>query len=101
LLNSNKISEKSRNLIVAEKNRSITLSFRNIKNAELISPKYLTVYHILNADVIIIEPKALETTTAWLLPVVSHKQEAISQAKGDELKTSSLKLTPKATKGAK
>ena len=66
MLNTNKIADKKRILIVVEKNDQILRSFRNLANVILVSPKYLTVYHILNADVIVFDPKALEITTEWL-----------------------------------
>ena len=66
LLTANKISDTRRVLIVVEKNEQLIRSFRNLANVMLISPKYLTVYHILNADVIVFSPEALEIVTEWL-----------------------------------
>ena len=66
LLGTKKISEDANVLVVVEKSEQISRSFRNLSNVVMISPKYLTVYHILNADVIIFDNNALEVTTEWL-----------------------------------
>lgn len=39
---------------------------RNIQSLEVASPTYLTVYHILNADKIVISAAALKKIEAWL-----------------------------------
>lgn len=39
---------------------------KNIGNVELISAKYLSVYHILNADKIVLTPKAVAVVNEWL-----------------------------------
>ena len=38
----------------------------NIQNVLVVRANYLSVYHILNADTIVITPKALPVITAWL-----------------------------------
>lgn len=38
----------------------------NVSNVELLSAKYLSVYHILNADKIVLTPKAVAVVNAWL-----------------------------------
>jgi large subunit ribosomal protein L4 len=52
--------------VVAEKTENTLRATNNLPNVEIIKAKYLTVYHILNADAIIIGPKALEIITDWL-----------------------------------
>lgn len=66
LLNALKIAEKRRVLVVVEKTEQVLRSFNNLPNVELVSPKYLTVFYILNADSIIFDTKAVEVTTGWL-----------------------------------
>ncbi|MDR1300793.1 MAG: 50S ribosomal protein L4 [Candidatus Nomurabacteria bacterium] len=62
-----KITEFDRVLLVTEKTIAILRSFNNISNVRVDSPKYLTVFHILNADKIIFNgEKALGATTEWL-----------------------------------
>lgn len=54
-------------LIVPEaKTDEIVRATRNIQNIEAVNPTYLTVYHILNADKIVISPKALTKIEQWL-----------------------------------
>lgn len=38
----------------------------NVPNVELLSAKYLSVFHILNADKIVLTPKAVDVVNAWL-----------------------------------
>jgi len=62
-----KIENKRRILYVVDKKTdNIIRSCNNLSNIEVISAKYLTVYHILNADVIVITPKSLEIINDWL-----------------------------------
>jgi large subunit ribosomal protein L4 len=72
--------------VVAEKTDAALRSTNNLPNVELVSAKYLTVYHILNADAIVFGPKALEITTEWL--------------RGDA-KTPNSKLVPRDSKPTK
>ena len=53
-------------LIVAEKTDELIRATNNISEALLISPMYLNVFDILNADHIVIAPKAIETIENWL-----------------------------------
>lgn len=53
-------------LIVAEKTDELIRATNNISEALLVSPMYLNVFDILNADHIIIAPKAIETIESWL-----------------------------------
>ena len=66
LLSDLKIEKKRRILVVAEKNDRISRSFNNLPNVEVVSPTYLTVFHILNADAVVFDVKAVEIVTKWL-----------------------------------
>jgi len=84
-LSAQKIDQKRRILLVVDtKTPEILRSTNNLPNIEVLSAKYLTVYHILNADVIVIASKALEIITEWLQPAASSKLKAVSikQANG-------------------
>lgn len=53
-------------LIVAEKTDELIRATNNISEALLVSPMYLNVFDILNADHIVIAPKAIGTIESWL-----------------------------------
>lgn len=53
-------------LIIAEKTDELIRATNNISEALLVSPMYLNVFDILNADHIVIAPKAIETIENWL-----------------------------------
>ena len=53
-------------LIVAEKTDELIRATYNISEALLVSPMYRNVFDILNADHIVIAPKAIETIENWL-----------------------------------
>lgn len=53
-------------LVVDEKTPEILRATNNIPNLLLVRANYLSVYHILNADKIVITPKALEVIKTWL-----------------------------------
>ena len=53
-------------LIVAEKTDELIRATNNISESLLVSPMYLNVFDILNADHIVIAPKAIETIESWL-----------------------------------
>lgn len=53
-------------LIVAEKTDELIRATNNISEALLVSPMHLNVFDILNADHIVIAPKAIETIENWL-----------------------------------
>lgn len=55
-----------RTLLVAVKTPELLRATGNLQQVLLVSPTYLSVYHILNADSIVFTPQALEATTAWL-----------------------------------
>jgi large subunit ribosomal protein L4 len=66
-LKDRKLDNKRRILYVVDvKTDAILRSTNNLPNVEVVSAKYLTVYHILNADVIVITTKALEIVHDWL-----------------------------------
>lgn len=58
--------EKNRVLLVAEKTPELLRSTANLQQVLLVSPTYLNVYHILNADHIILGEKAVPVITQWL-----------------------------------
>lgn len=53
-------------LVVDEKTPELLRSTANIQQVLLVSSKYLSVYHILNADKIVLVPAAIATITSWL-----------------------------------
>ena len=53
-------------LVVDEKTPELLQSTNNIQNALLMRANYLSVYHVLNADNIVLTPKAVEVLEAWL-----------------------------------
>lgn len=66
-LASHKLSDKRRVLLVADaRTPELDRATRNMPAVELKSAMYLSVFHILNADVIVITPAALKTVEAWL-----------------------------------
>lgn len=66
MLKSAGLSDKRRVLLVDNKDSSKICATANLQTVELVSPTYLTVYHILNADAIIFTKDALAITTDWL-----------------------------------
>ena len=63
-LKENKLNRRV--LIVAEKTDELIRATNNISEALLVSPMYLNVFDILNADHIVIDPKAIEAIESWL-----------------------------------
>jgi len=53
-------------IVVDEKTPEIMRATNNIQNALLVRATYLSVYYILNADVIVMNPGAVKAVTAWL-----------------------------------
>ncbi len=53
-------------LVVDTKSPELDRSARNIPVLEVLRADYLSVYHILNADKIVITPAALKVVEAWL-----------------------------------
>ncbi|MEO6727358.1 MAG: 50S ribosomal protein L4 [Candidatus Saccharimonas sp.] len=53
-------------IVVDEKTPEIMRATNNIQNALLVRATYLSVYYILNADVIVMNPGAVKAVEAWL-----------------------------------
>ena len=65
-LSDNKFERKS--LIVVEaKTPEILRATNNLQNVLLVSTKYLSVYHVLNADHIVLSSASLPTLKSWLV----------------------------------
>jgi large subunit ribosomal protein L4 len=62
----NKLTRKTL-LVVDEKTPALLRSTNNIQNVLLVSTKYLSVYHILNADNIVLSAGSLPTLKSWLV----------------------------------
>ncbi|MDO8336297.1 MAG: 50S ribosomal protein L4 [Candidatus Saccharibacteria bacterium] len=62
----NKLDVRRVLLVPEAKTAEIARATKNIQSLEVTSPTYLTVYHILNADKIVISAKALPKIEAWL-----------------------------------
>jgi large subunit ribosomal protein L4 len=54
-------------IVVDEKTDALIRATANIQNVILTRSTYLSVYHILNADKIVISPTSLETIKNWLV----------------------------------
>jgi large subunit ribosomal protein L4 len=64
-LTDNKLDRKVL-LVVEEKTSELIRATANIQNVLLISANYLAVYHILNADHIVLSTKSVPVITDWL-----------------------------------
>ena len=53
-------------IVVDEKTPELIRSTNNLQNALLIRANYLSVYHILNADAIVLTPASIEVIKKWL-----------------------------------
>lgn len=53
-------------LLTDAKTPELARATKNIREIELVNARYITVYHILNADKLIISPKALKAVESWL-----------------------------------
>lgn len=53
-------------IVVDEKTPEIMRATNNIQNALLVRATYLSVYYILNADVIVMNPGAVKAVASWL-----------------------------------
>jgi large subunit ribosomal protein L4 len=65
-LEDNKLNRKVL-LVVDTKTDELIRATANIQNVLLIRSTYLSVYHILNADHIVIAPESIETIKNWLV----------------------------------
>jgi large subunit ribosomal protein L4 len=62
----NKFARKTL-IVVDEKTPELLRATKNIQNVLLIRATYLSVYHILNADHIVLSPKAVPVIKDWLV----------------------------------
>jgi large subunit ribosomal protein L4 len=53
-------------MVVDEKTPQILRATNNVQNILLIRANYLSVYHILNADKILLSTKSIDVIKAWL-----------------------------------
>lgn len=53
-------------VVVDEKTPELLRATNNIQNVLVVRSTYLSVYHVLNADHIVIAPKSVKTIEAWL-----------------------------------
>ncbi|MDO5344017.1 MAG: 50S ribosomal protein L4 [Candidatus Saccharibacteria bacterium] len=58
--------ERKTLIVVDEKTPELMRATNNLQNVLVVRANYLSVYHILNADSIVITPKALPVITEWL-----------------------------------
>lgn len=65
-LANNKFARKTL-IVVDEKTPELLRATNNIQNVMVVRATYLSVFHILNADHIVIAPKALPTIKTWLV----------------------------------
>lgn len=65
-LSDNKFDRKTL-IVVDEKTPAIIRATNNLQNVILVSTKYLTVFHILNADSIVLSPASVPTLKSWLV----------------------------------
>ena len=65
-LSDNKFDRKTL-IVVDAKTDEIIRATNNIQNVLLVSTKYLNVFHILNADNIVLSPASLPTLKSWLV----------------------------------
>jgi large subunit ribosomal protein L4 len=65
-LEDNKFARKTL-IVVEEKTPALLRATNNIQNVLLVSTKYLNVYHILNADNIVLSPASIPTLKSWLV----------------------------------
>jgi large subunit ribosomal protein L4 len=65
-LSDNKFERKTL-IVVDEKTPEIIRATNNIQNVLLISTKYLSVFHILNADNIVLSTASVPTLKSWLV----------------------------------
>ena len=65
-LNKEKIDVRRVLMVVDKKTPELIRATRNLQSVELVSATYLSVYHVLNADKIILTPAALGAVDGWL-----------------------------------
>jgi large subunit ribosomal protein L4 len=62
----NKFDRKKILMVVDEKTPQILRATNNIQNVLLVRANYLSVYHILNADIIVLSAKSVDVIKEWL-----------------------------------
>jgi large subunit ribosomal protein L4 len=72
-LEDNKFARKTL-IVVEEKTANLLRATNNIQNVLLVSTKFLSVYHILNADNIVLSPASLPTLKSWLVTVKNGEE---------------------------
>lgn len=65
-LSDNKFDRKTL-IVVDEKTPTILRATNNLQNVLLVSTKYLSVYHVLNADHIVLSSASVPTLKSWLV----------------------------------
>ena len=65
-LSDNKFDRKTL-IVVEEKSAELLRATNNIQNVLLVGTKYLNVFHILNADAIVLSPASIPTLKSWLV----------------------------------
>jgi large subunit ribosomal protein L4 len=53
-------------MVVDVKTPELTRATKNVQSTLLVRADYLSVFHILNADAIIMTPKAVDVVEKWL-----------------------------------
>lgn len=65
-LSKNKLDVRRVLIAVDTKTPEMIRASRNIQSVSLVTARYLSVYHILNADKIVLTPAAVKVVDAWL-----------------------------------
>jgi len=65
-LEDNKLTRKVL-LVVDEKTPELLRATNNVQNVLLVSTKYLNVYHLLNADAVVLSKASVPTLQSWLV----------------------------------
>lgn len=65
-LTDNKATQRRILLVVTIKTPQLIRSTANLQNVELIRATYLSVYHLLNADKIVVNSQSIEAVNTWL-----------------------------------
>jgi large subunit ribosomal protein L4 len=65
-LTKQKVDVRRALIVTDKKTPELVRATNNIQNVQLVSATYLTVYHILNADKIIMSAAAIKAVEAWL-----------------------------------
>lgn len=74
-LTKNGATQKRILLVVDEKTPELVRASRNLSNLELTRATYLSVFHILNADKIVVTKPALSAIETWLAPAAKTATE--------------------------